>query len=526
MKRRDVLRGALATPFLFSTVGCASLFRSQKDPFTLGIASGSPTPDGVVLWTRLAPEPLVGNGGMGPSAVAVKWEVAEDEGFKKIVQSGESPARPELGHSVHVEVSGLQPDRWYFYRFHTTDATSPVGRTRTTPALGAAASRLRLAYASCQNRVYGYYDAYRGMANENLDLVVYLGDYIYEYGEEKKDYYVRTNYGPECKSLDEYRTRYGQYKSTEPDLMRMHALAPWIMTWDDHEVGNDLANDRLEDDNDPKSVLARRVNAYQAYYEHMPLRAADVRRAMGSPNMRVYGATRWGQLANIYLTDVRQYRDHQSCPNPKKKGGGNIVEEAKCAELKDPKRTNLGAEQERWLLDAMGNSSARWNILAQQTLFAQVDVNFEGDARKFRTDAWDGYPVSRQRILDMLANRKPSNPIIIGGDVHSNWVSDVKANYNDPKSPVIGTEFVGTSICSRYPSWTKGKDETAKKIAEKNPHVKFTQVEKRGYSVLEVTPDSSNVTLKVVDDWKKPGSSISTWKKFVVPNGKPGVQEA
>src|SRR5258706_11181436 len=294
-------------------------------PFTLGVASGYPRPDGFVLWTRLAPKPLEPGGGLAPGPVPMRWEVAEDERFAKLVASGAESPTQEWAHSVHAEVRGLRPDRWYWYRFLAGDAVSPVGRTRTAPAAGAAAARLRFAFASCQHYERGYYGAYKHMVADDLDLVVFLGDYIYESSVRINPVRVheRTD---EPVTLDEYRNRYAQYRS-DPDLQSAHQAFPWIVIWDDHEVDNDYADDRQEDGAPPEEFLLRRAAAYRAYYEHMPLPAAM---RPNGPAMRIYTTLAWGSLAGFHLLDGRQYRSAHACP--RNAGGGNEVDPRACLE--------------------------------------------------------------------------------------------------------------------------------------------------------------------------------------------------
>ena len=455
LSRRGFLGGAVAlattgllTPALNRRAWAQDRFTGY--PFTLGIASGCPQPDSVVLWTRLAPAPLSG-GGMEPERVEVQWEVAYDEHFHTIVQKGSVWTVQELGHSVHVEVYGLEPARWYWYRFLVRDEVSPVGRTRTAPAPHAALERLRLAVASCQHYEQGYFSAYRHMAEEDLDLVVFVGDYIYEssWGEQL----VRRHNGPEPYTLVEYRNRHAQYR-TDPDLQRMHALVPWLVTWDDHEVDNDYANDQSEH-LDPQ-FLIRRAAAYQAYYEHMPLRHSARPRG---PSLRLYERYTFGNLLQICMLDDRQYRAPQACPRPGM-GGGTVVPMPRCPELGDPERTLLGAEQEAWLLEALGTSSARWNVLAQQTLMAQVDVN-PGPEQAFWTDGWDGYRAARSHLLSFIADKRPANPLLIGGDVHSYWVSETSCalrlicarNYSSSRASISSALPDSVLIlCSRWPA--------------------------------------------------------------------------
>jgi alkaline phosphatase D len=353
--------------FLISAVGLTTgawLARSSRllaqprfvrDPYTLGIASGYPSPDGVILWTRLAPDPLAG-GGMPPQPVEVSWEVAGDETFRQVVRRGSVLASPQGAHSVHVEVKGLEPSRWYWYRFRAGDAASPAGRTRTAPSPGAAAERMRFAFASCQQYEQGYYAAYRHMAREDLDLVCHLGDYIYEssWGHD----HVRKHEAGEPHTLGEYRNRYACYKS-DSDLQAAHAAFPWVVTWDDHEVQNDYANAQSQDLDSPDLFLKRRAAAYQAYYEHMPL--PQWARPRG-PAMHLYARWSFGALANFHVLDDRQYRSPQACPRPGR-GGSNVVED--CGERLHAQRTLLGPVHEQWLFDGLAQGDARWNIIAR-----------------------------------------------------------------------------------------------------------------------------------------------------------------
>ncbi|MEP7157573.1 MAG: alkaline phosphatase D family protein, partial [Betaproteobacteria bacterium] len=473
------------------------------------VASGAPRADSVVLWTRLSPEPLAvaGDGGMGAERFSVRWEVADDEAFKQVVKKGVFRAIPELGYSVHPEVTGLQPGRWYFYRFMVGDDVSAVGRTRTADVK---AGKLRFAFASCQQYEQGYFSAYRHMANENLDMVAFLGDYIYEanWGSNL----VRRHAGPEAETLAQYRVRYGQYKM-DADLQAMHAAAPWIVTWDDHEVDNDYANDQSEH-RDPRFLL-RRAAAYQAYYEHMPLAMSAL--PLG-PDMRVYDRFAFGDLATFHVLDDRQYRAPQVCPRPGMMGGSAFAEE--CAERKDPARSLLGATQEKWLFDGLTASRARWNVLAQQTLMAQYDLK-PGAGQQFWTDGWDGYPVARTRLTDFLGDRKIANTLVIGGDVHTNHVAEIRRNFDDPRSPIVASEFCGTSITSEG-----DPQERHDKVRAKNPHLLLSDSRHRGYTVIELTRDQARADLRVIDSEKKRDTTISTLASFVVDAGVAGPKRA
>jgi alkaline phosphatase D len=490
--------------------------RFGANPFALGVASGSPLHDSVVLWTR-----LVGSDAreLGNDAIAVRWEVAHDEQFGRIVQSGQAQALPELAHSVHVEVAGLEPDRWYFYRFMAGDATSAVGRTRTFPAPDAQMAKLRLAYASCQRWEHGYFSAYRHMREENLDAVLFLGDYIYEYPGAVNA--VRPTPGGWAIRLADYRYRYALYKS-EPELQAMHASCPWIVTWDDHEVQNDYAGLHSGDGRQAPDFAARRTAAYQAYYEHMPVRASALTQAVrglqAGAETRLYSRQRIGRLASLIVLDDRQYRDRHACTAGGKPGSSE-VDPAGCALLDDPARTLLGAAQERWLDASFASAGPGWTILAQQTLFGQRNLAAPGQGRLFWNDGWDGYPAARQRVTESLARHHVSDTVLLGGDMHENWVGHIKADYDNPESATLGVEFCGTSITSRsdgnkrVPAWLAG-----------NPHFVFADAQRKGYGVAEFTLKQMTATLRVVDDVTKRDTRIETLARFAVEAGRPRVE--
>jgi alkaline phosphatase D len=513
--RRAFLTGGLAlgaaqlvTP-VARRAGAQTRFASN--PFTLGVASGYPLASGVALWTRLAPAPLQPGGGMPREPVVVEWEVASDERMDSVVQRGSATATPEWAHSVHVEVGGLAPARWYWYRFLAGGEPSAVGRTRTAPGGNAAVDRLRFAFASCQHYEQGYYGAYHRMLADDLDLVVHLGDYIYEssWGRD----HVRRHGAPEPHTLEDYRVRHALYKS-DPDLQATHAACPWIVTWDDHEVANDYAGDRSQHAHPPEWFLARRAAAYQAYYEHMPLRRQMV---PFGPHLRLYHSVPFGTLAQFHLLDNRQFRSHQPCAPPGR-GGSAVVEE--CAERLDPRLTMHGEVQERWLETSLDRSRARWNVLAQQSIMAQVDRR-PGPHQQFWTDSWDGYPVARRRLLDYLGSRKPANPIVIGGDVHSFWVNDLKPDFDDAQSPVVATELVGTSITSQF-----GRQEILDARRADNPHVHFADGTRRGYVRVELTPQRLRADLRAMRSVTQPRAEADTLATFVVEDGRPGAVRA
>jgi alkaline phosphatase D len=496
--------------------------RFTGNPFGLGVASGSPTHDSVVLWTRLVAPGLFE--ALGEHAIPVRWELAHDEHFSRIVQRGQSPALFELAHSVHVEVAGLEPDRWYFYRFMVGDAVSPTGRTRTFPAADAPVQRLRLAYASCQRWEHGYYSAYRHMRQEDPDAVLFLGDYIYEYPIAANP--VRVPNGGWVLTLEDYRRRYALHKS-DTDLQAMHMACPWLHIWDDHEVHNDYAG--IQEGNSGRlaplpiaGFAVRRAAAYQAYYEHMPLRASVLTRAVAGlaagAEMRIYSQQRAGRLATIIMLDARQYRDPQVCM-PVGAFGSASMDPAACPDWNDPRRSLLGKAQEQWLDRALAGT-AGWTVISQPTLFGRRDAR-PGPGAFLWNDGWDGYDAARTRLTDALQRHRVANPVILGGDVHQNWVGNVKADYSRPDSATVGVEFCGTSISSR----SAANPRIAERLAE-NPHFIFADAERRGYGIAEFTPARLTTTLRVVDDVRRSDSGVQTLARFVVEAGRPALERA
>ncbi|MBW4559338.1 MAG: alkaline phosphatase [Trichormus sp. ATA11-4-KO1] len=473
-------------------------------PFSLGVASGDPLPDSVVIWTRLAPNPLFG-GGMPQNNVPVRWRVALDEKMRRVVRRGTALATPELAHSVHVDVRGLDPDRWYWYQFQVGREVSPIGRTRTAPAFFGSISQLNFAFVSCQDWQNGFYTAFRHLAEENLDLVVHLGDYIYEDGPRSGA--PRQHNGPEIITLNDYRNRHALYK-TDSNLQAAHAAFPWIVTWDDHEVDNNYANLIPEDDQTLEAFTKRRANAYQAYYEHMPLRRSSL---PNGPDMLLYRRFTFGNLAEFNVLDTRQYRTDQPCDDGLK---------PRCPEAFDPNATMTGSEQEKWLLTGLDQSRSRWNIIAQQTMFAQYNFNSNPDIAVFNMDQWDGYVVARNRLLNFLNQRQPSNPVVITGDIHSSWVHDLKLDFNNPNSPTVGTEFIGTSISSDFPSQFIAPVQAS---LSNNPHTKFFDGAFRGYVRCQLTPALWQTDYRVVSSIIDLNASVKTLASFVVENGQSGA---
>ncbi|MEM9366729.1 MAG: alkaline phosphatase D family protein [Planctomycetota bacterium] len=478
-----------------------------SDPFRLGVASGDPNHESVVLWTRLALEPLEPAGGMPPDRFQVQWEIADDPEMKSMVQRGTSLATPQLGHSVHAEVHGLESNRWYWYRFRLGDFRSPVGRTRTLPHRHTSPAHLRFAFTSCQNFEQGLFTGYEQMAQDDVDFVIHLGDYIYEY-EAGRNGKVRKHLGAEITSLDDYRIRYSQYR-LDPLLQSMHARCPWWLTWDDHEFDNNYANMVSEQSHvDPFAFLTRRANAYQAYYEMMPLRRSSIPR---EGSMRLYRHFRYGDLADFSILDTRQYRSDQ--PNGDRKSPLN-------AAARDAGQSLLGSRQRAWLMRNMIQSTSQWNVLPQQVMMGLVDRAGDPAAPQYSMDQWPGYFAERQRLIQFLQSRGVSNPVILTGDIHSNWANELRVNDLNVDEPVVASEFVATSLSSggNGTERPRGLD----KLLANNACVKFHNAE-RGYVVCDLTPERWVADYRVIDDVLKPGGTTFSRARFILEAGSPKI---
>jgi alkaline phosphatase D len=512
LTRRELLKLASflgAAAILPSVVSRRALAKPifEAYPFSLGVASGDPLPTGVVLWTRLAPKPLDG-GGMPMSPVDVDWEVASDPRFAVIVQKGTSVARPELGHSVHVEVEGLESSRDYWYRFHAGDETSQVGRTRTAPAAAAPADRLRFAVCGCNHYEDGYFTAYRRIAEEQFDFIFHSGDYIYEGRSDggRVDRRLRQHNGDELFTLVDYRNRYALYK-TDRDLMAAHASAPWVVSWDDHEVANNYAGDLDEHGTPPELFVLRRAAAYQAYYEMMPLRASAL--PTGS-HMRIYRRLLFGNLVDLNVLDTRQWRSDQPC------GDGSRTN---CTARLAPTQTMLGAEQEKWLFDNLADARGKWTVIGQQVYsfaFDRIRANPDG---QFSMDKWDGYVAARQRLYARLLETHAPNPIVLSGDVHQHYGADLKLDFTDPRSATVGVEFTNTAVTTTGDGSDVGTTWEATKAD--NPHIKFHS-NRRGYISCTATPRQMRADFKVVDKVSVPDLAARIAGSLVVEAGRPG----
>ena len=502
MQRRHCLQATLAAAAM-AAPGWSRHARATDSPrFALGVASGQPRPDGMVLWTRLGGPDL-------PPRVTVRWELAHDEAFTRIAARGEDDAEAAWAHSVHAEPAGLEPGRWYWYRFQALGQRSRAGRTRTAPAPDAVAP-LRLAIASCQRWDHGHFAAWRHLAAQNLDAVAFLGDYIYEYPSPPTA--LRRHDGGLLRTLDQYRSRYAQYKS-DPALQDAHAACPWWLVWDDHEVENDYAGAH------PTTpvgadMAAVRPAAYQAWWEHQPLPKSMRPQGM---DLRITQRVDWGRLARLHLLDTRQYRDVQACPPVLRSSGGRWATLKDCPALSDPRRSLLGLPQERWLAEGWSGEHA-WNLVGQQTLMSRFTTHVE---QRRWTDGWDGYPAARTRLLATVAERRVPGVVVLGGDVHAHHVADLKVDFEDPRSPVVASEFCGTSISSR------GRDQKAIDAARaQNPHLHLSRGDRRGATVFDFDGRQLQAQLLSVDDPADPGSAVQTLARFVVDARQPGPQRA
>lgn len=474
--------------------------RLRRNPFRLGVASGDPSDDGFVIWTRLAVSPLArdGSGGMPRRRYTIRFQVATDRGFNRVVRDGQTTATPQWGHSARAVIRGLQPGREYWYRWRVQGHLSAVGRAVTTPSPQQDVGRLTLLQLSCAAFHAGYFNVYRHAAQERADLMVHLGDYIYE-GAGRDDTFRRV-LGPRCETLADYRLRYAQYHA-DPDLRAAHAAAPWLVTFDDHEVANNYAG--LDAGRPPADFAALRARAYQAWFENQPVRWFS--RPSGA-DLRAHRRVEWGELASLHLLDTRQYRSNQPCN----------LDFGDCPERTSPARTMLGDSQTEWLADSLAGSEKRWDLLAQQVFFGRRYVD-EPERQGYLMDAWDGYAHSRGRVLDMLdpaLGPAPRNPVVLTGDTHAAWLADIKRDYTATDSPTLGTEVGATSVASSG----DGYDSDGRHpFMLDNPHIRFHNA-LRGYCRLTIERTAMSVAYRVVDTVRSRDTTMWTRAGYVVPD--------
>nr|WP_255718471.1 alkaline phosphatase D family protein [Micrococcus sp. ACRRV] len=493
----------VAAAALISTPAGTAHAATGPNPFTLGVASGDPWPDGFVIWTRLATMPLNqdGFGGMPDASFTVEWQVSRHADFRSTVRTGTTTTSRAQGYAVHVTLTGLRAGTEFFYRFRCNGHLSRTGRAVTAPAFGSMPGHLTATVASCANWEHGYFTAYRHMAAERPDLMIHLGDYYYEimpYGYPVSSGVPRAHFNGESRTLAQYRARMAQYK-TDPDLQDAHAAAPWLVIFDDHEVENNWA-DMTPELWDP-TFPARRAAAFQAYYENMPLRASSVPRGV---DMQLYRRIQWGDLATFHLLDTRQYRSDQANLDLVK-----VVDD----DARDPRRSITGAAQEQWLREGFQTSRARWDFVTQQVPFVQYDRT-SGPLLWGDMDSWDGYVASRERVVDAWVSAGVRNPVVLTGDIHESFASDVKRDFNDLSSAPVGVELITTSITSGG----NGSDSSADAL-KWNPHIKFNN-DLRGYLRLDATPDLLEARFQVVDQVRYQGAAVRTRATFGVGDGE------
>ncbi|AZG44991.1 alkaline phosphatase D family protein [Gordonia insulae] len=478
--------------------------------FTLGVASGDPVPDGVVLWTRLAANPLARGGGMGSAPVPVGWEIATDENMRNVARRGWTLASAENGHSVHVDVRGLAPARDYFYRFRARADISEVGRTRTAPAAGASLATLTFAFASCQSWADGHHVAYDDMAAHAPDVVFHLGDYIYEKpipgdGGRRRTTAMPESARGEAMDLADYRDRYALYK-LDPHLRRAHRTSPFVTIFDDHEVDNNWAATIPEDGQPVPDFLLRRAQALRAWWENTPVRVDH--RPRGA-DVRAYRRFEYGDLVEFNVLDTRTFRSDQV------NGDNDSAQDAATA---DPRRTILGAAQEHWLLDGFTHHRHRWNVLAQQTTMADLARSVDG-SRAVSMDGWSGYEAARARVLDGARARDVPNLVSMVGDIHRNVVADLRTTYQR-ESPTVGVELAGTSISSGGDGEDSDAADRALKAA--SPHVRFGNAQ-RGYVLNRLHRDRWEAEFRVADSIATPSAKLHRRALVTIPDARPDV---
>lgn len=490
---------------------------SPGEVFTLGVASGEPRPDSVVLWTRLAPHPMQIDGGMPPRAVPVQWAVATDARFTRIVRSGAVLADPDVVHSVHVDVAGLQPGREYFYRFEAGGQQSPVGRTRTAPDPNARNERLRVVLASCQHHEAGFYAAHREIASADVDLVLFVGDYIYE---TEVPSYQRVRMHPHVFGTDpsrytlvDYRLHHASYK-LDADLRAAHAAHPWLMVWDDHEVLNDYAGVTAPELPDRLAFLRLRAAAYRAYFEHLPVSPS---RAPVGPVMRMHDRYEWGQLAEFWTVDGRQYRDRHVCHGLHAPKNGGLL--WRCDAANAPDRTLMGQDQEYWLADGLASSTRAWKFIVQPTQITPATIRTPLGPLVY-ADGWDAYPAARERLMAAIAQPRVPDVICLGGDVHRHVAANLRLNPMDPTSPIVASEFVTSSLTS------KGLGEMVNNwMKASNPDLLHMRSDERGYTLLDISPTQVLCEFRSTPHPVRADARLHTQARYVVERGVPGPRK-
>ncbi|MFT7578854.1 MAG: alkaline phosphatase D [Myxococcota bacterium] len=468
-------------------------------PFSLGIASGDPLSDSVILWTRLLPASEV----LPDSDIPIYWEVAVDPEFETLVHRGITQASPVFAHAVHVDVQGLDAATNYWFRFEVGVWQSTIGKTRTLPAADASPETLRFAFTSCQHYEDGYYAAHRHLAAEDVDLVLFLGDYIYEGGPRSGN--VRIHDRPEVTTLEGYRSRYALYKR-DPDLQSAHASAPWVVTWDDHDVENNYAGTVPQDPGEAATFADRRAAAYQAFYEHHPVRVMP---PAADGSLQIYRTIDYGDLVRFFVVDTRQYRTDQPCDDQPS---------GPCADYGDGSDSMLGDAQERWLLDGLAQTPGHWTIMAQSVVFSPVPI---GGLLNF--DQWDGYPTSRARILDAVEANAVANFVVLTGDIHAAGIGDIMRDPTAETPQLLGTELVAPSVTSNAFD-NRATTAVVERLVQAEPAIRYFNMSEHGYALCTVTRARLRTEFKYVAALDDPAASISVGATFLIASGVPGAE--
>lgn len=508
-RRRDLLAGLSSTVALSGLGGCASTANRRASvfrdyPFTLGVASGSPTESAIVLWTRLAPQPLQPDGGMDHAGVPVHWELSRSPHFADIIANGIVVAKHQRAHSVHVDVRGLSPSTRYWYRFFVGDIASPVGATRTLPGLIEAVAQARFATVSCQNYTHGYFTAYDGLVQQQPDFVLHLGDYIYEtsFGGAVRSH--GTENAP--RTLEAFRQRHALYK-LDPWLAHAHATAPFFVTLDNHDAVEDARS----------ASRAVRMAAYRAWREHMPVRDF----LDDSGGARIAQSINLGSLARIEVPDTRQFRDRQDvCSESADPAQGFGLYRSPCPEMASMERSLLGQTQEDALLRRLQSPAPTWTAVASTVPFAQFAMRAD-EGRRIYIGSWNGYPESQARLSAVLAGLRDTNVVVLSGDVHSTWIMDLQRKRGNTDT-TFGSEIVTTSVTSPWPQ------PLAKPMTESltfNTHVRFHDVERRGFVMHDLTHDAWRSDLVFVSDVTTPQAEMRIGKSVTIKAGTPGVAD-
>ena len=496
----NTLLGLSSSPLMAS---CASDIRLSTNPFTLGIASGDVTDSSAVLWTRLAPEPIEGDGGMEPHNIPVQWELSLDPKMSRIIRRGEAIATPVFAHSVHVELEGLEPGCEYWYRFSVSSHSSRIGRTKTLPGRNSHPDSFRFITASCQNWTHGYFVAYEHMIQDKPDFIIHLGDYFYDTSFGVTDFrHHETEKAPV--TVEDFRRRHARYK-TDKHLQDAHAQIPFFTTIDNHDAIEDM---------DPEK-FSQRAAAYQAWYEHMPVRGY---KAAGDNHFDLQRKISLGNLAQISLLDGRQFRDSREVCNNNdypNYGFGNYRE--RCAAVFDEDRSMLGKEQEQWLTENIVENSATWNVIASPGPLLPFRYHHDGKELSY-IGAWDIYPANRERVAKAIEAAEVGHPLILSGDVHSFWAVDGSLT-KEPSERIPVVEFVASSISANWP------EKLAKPVTENlphNPQVQFYDPDKRGYLLHDVDDKEWKTTARAMQDVRDEQSPALDLASFLVSKGKPG----